>query len=134
MFVVAFIVLLLASGAIARFYTDVLWFQEVGFSSVLWTTLGTQFGLGLGLGVFAALVAWGNLRLAQSLAPPYRRVEIVGRIDPLDRYREVFGPFVAWIRVGVAVFVGLSLGITASSGWQSFLLWRNRVPFGQVDP
>jgi len=133
-FIVAFVVLLLASGAIARFYTDVLWFQEVGFSSVLWITLSTQFGLGLALGVIAAIVAWANLRLAQSLAPPYRRVEIVGREDPLDRYREVFGPFIAWIRIGVAVFVGVSLGITAGAGWQSFLLWRNRVPFGRVDP
>lgn len=133
-FIVAFFVLLVASGAIARFYTDVLWFQEVGFTSVLWTTLGTQFGLGLSLGVIAAIVAWANLRLAQSLAPAYRRVEIAGRVDPLDRYREAFGPFVAWIRIGVAVFVGLSLGITASAGWQSFLLWRNRVPFGEVDP
>lgn len=133
-FIAAFFVLLVGSGAIAGFYTDVLWFQEVGFTSVLWTTLGTQFGLGLALGVIAAIVAWGNLRLAQSLGPAYRRVEIVGRVDPLDRYREAFGPFVAWIRVGVALFVGLSLGVTASAGWQSFLLWRNRVPFGEVDP
>lgn len=133
-FVATFVILLIASGAIARFYTDVLWFQEVGFSSVLWTTLGTQFGLGAGLGSIGALVAWGNLRLAQSLAPPYRRVEIVGRPDPLDRYREVFGPFVSRIRIGVAIFVGFSLGATASGGWEQFLLWRNRVPFGKVDP
>jgi uncharacterized membrane protein (UPF0182 family) len=133
-FVAAFFVLLLASGAIARFYTDVLWFQEVGFSSVMWTTLGTQFGLGAALGVIGALVAWANLRLAQSVAPPYRRMEGAGRIDPLDRYREAFGPFVGWIRVGVALFVGFSLGVSASTGWQEFLLWRNRVSFGQLDP
>ena len=134
LFVAAFFILLFASGAIARFYTDVLWFEEVGFTSVLWTTLGTQFGLGLALGAIAALVAWANLRLAQAMAPPYRRVEVVGRIDPIDRYREAFGPFVAWIRVGVALFIGLSLGASAGSAWQAFLLWRNRVPFGEVDP
>ena len=133
-FVAAFFVLLLASGAIARFYTDVLWFQEVGFSSVMWTTLGTQFGLGAALGLIGAIVAWANLRLAQSVAPPYRRMEGVGRIDPLDRYREAFGPFVGWIRIGVALFIGFSLGVSASAGWQEFLLWRNRVSFGQVDP
>jgi uncharacterized membrane protein (UPF0182 family) len=125
---------LIASGAIARFYTDVLWFQEVGFSSVLWTTLGTQLGLGVGVGIVGALVAWGNLRLAQRVAPPYRRVEVAGRVDPLDRYREVFGPFISWIRIGVAAFIGFSVGATAGSGWQDFLLWRNRVSWGEVDP
>ncbi len=122
-----------ASGALARFYTDVLWFQEVGFSSVLWKSLSTQFGLGIGAGLVAALVVWGNLRLAQRLAPAYR-VEVAGRPDPLERYREAFGPFVSWIRLGVALFAGLSVGAGAVSGWQTLLLWANRVPFGQTDP
>lgn len=133
-FIVALILLVVASGAIARFYTDVLWFQEVGFSSVLWTTLGTQFGLGIGVGLVGALVAWGNLRLAQRLAPPYQRTEIVGRPDPLDRYREVFGPFVSLIRIAVAIFIGFSVGAAAGGAWEDFLLWQNRVSFGKVDP
>ena len=132
-FIVAFIILFVASGAIARFYTDVLWFQEVGFSSVLWTSLSTQFGLGVGLALITALVVWANLRLAQSLAPPYR-TEIVGRRDPLERYRQAFAPFVGWLRIGVAAFAGLSLGFAAGASWQTFLLWRNRVPFGETDP
>ncbi|MEA2516909.1 MAG: uncharacterized protein QOG16_747, partial [Actinomycetota bacterium] len=132
--IAALIIIFVASGAIASFYTDVLWFQEVGLSSVLWTTLGTQFGLGVALGVIAAIVVWGNLRLAQAMAPPYARVEVVGRPDPVARYRAAFGPFIKLIRVGVAAFVGLSLGVTASAGWQEFLLWRNGVSFGQTDP
>ena len=131
--IAAVIVLFLASGALARFYTDVLWFQEVGFSSVLWKSLSTQFGLGLGAGLLAVLVVWGNLWLAQRLAPAYR-IEVAGRPDPLDRYREAFGPFVSWIRLGVAAFAGLSVGAGAAGGWQTLLLWANKVPFGIADP
>ena len=109
-FIVAFIVLFVASGAISRFYTDVLWFQEVGFSSVLWTSLTTQFGLGIGVALLTALVVWGNLRLAQALAPPYLS-EISGRRDPLERYRQAFAPFVTWLRIGVAAFVGSLTGL-----------------------
>ena len=133
LFVAAFFVLFLTSGAVARFYTDVLWFQEVGFDSVLWTSLGSQFGLGLGVGLLTTLIVWANLRLAQALSPAYR-VGIAGRPDPFDRYREALQPFVSWLRLGVALLVGLSVGLTAGAGWQTFLLWRNRVPFGQTDP
>ena len=131
--IAAIIVLFVASGALARFYTDVLWFQEVGFSSVLWKSLSTQFELGLGAAFVAALVVWVNLWLAHRLAPPYR-VEVAGRPDPLDRYREAFGPFVTWIRAGVALFAGLSVGLSAVAGWQTLLLWANKVPFGETDP
>ncbi|HWC15093.1 MAG TPA: UPF0182 family protein [Actinomycetota bacterium] len=133
LFVAAFFVLFLASGAIARFYTDVLWFREVGFDAVLWTSLGSQFGLAIAVGLAAALVVWANMKLADVLSPAYR-VGIAGRPDPFDRYREMLGPFVGWLRLGVALFTGLSIGLTAGAGWQTFLLWRNRVPFGQDDP
>jgi len=42
--VVGLIIAILVFGTgSARFYTDVLWFNEVGFESVLWTSLRAQF-------------------------------------------------------------------------------------------
>ena len=131
---VGLLILFVASGAIARFYTDVLWFQEVGFASVLWKSLTVQFGLGVAVGLVAALAVWANLRLAQALSPAYSRGDLAGRRDPFDQYREALAPFVSWIRIGVALFVGLSLGFTAGAGWETFLLWVNRVAFGELDP
>src|SRR5918993_1658093 len=34
---------------------------------------------------------------------------------------------------GIAAFLGLVVGLQASGLWQTFLLWRNRVPFNQRD-
>ncbi len=120
----------------ARFYTDVLWFDEVGFTSVLWTSLRTQFLVGLGVGVLTAAIVWANLKIAERIAPAYRpgNLSLAGRMDPMQRYREQLLPFARWIRLAVAVTVGLLSGFGASTAWQTFLLWSNRVSFGASDP
>jgi uncharacterized membrane protein (UPF0182 family) len=132
---VVLVVLLVLAGS-SRFYTDLLWFDEVGFSSVLWTSLRTQFLLGLVVGLVTAALIWVNLKLAHRLAPAYPPSSFVvgGRPDPVERYREAFTPFLKWIRLGVAIFVGGLAGLSAGASWQTFLLWVNKVQFGQVDP
>jgi uncharacterized membrane protein (UPF0182 family) len=134
--VLAIVVLLfLSSNFLAYFYTDVLWFQEVGLTSVLWKSLRTQAFVGLAAGVFVALLIWGNLVLAARLGPTYRiSAAEPQRVDPLDRYREAFTPYLRWLRIAVALFIGFISGIVASSQWESVLLWMNRVPFGTTDP
>ena len=131
--VVAVFVLVLS---LARFYTDVLWFREIGLTSVLFKSLSTQFLVGLAVGVAVALIVWGNLLVAARLAPEYRipRIEVIGREDPLERYREVLTPYLRWLRAGVAVAIGIVAGLGAATAWQTFLLWANRVPFGVRDP
>jgi uncharacterized membrane protein (UPF0182 family) len=131
--VVAIVVAILAALlSLARFYTDVLWFQEVGFESVLFTSLYTQLFVGLAVGVLTGALVWGNLVLAARLAPAYR---IPGRRgDPLERYRDLLLPHLKWVRLGVAVIVGIMAGTAASATWQDYLLWANRVSFGLDDP
>jgi uncharacterized protein len=130
------LVVVVGGFAFSRFYTDVLWFQEVELSSVLWKTLSTQILLGAAGGLTLGLLVYINLVLAGRLAPSYRvpRLEVMGRPDPLDQVRDTLAPYLRWIRIAVAVFVGLLLGIGASSAWQTFLLWKNRVDFGTRDP
>lgn len=131
--VVLFLVVALAS---ARFYTDVLWFREVGLSSVLWTSIRTQALVGLGVGIAVAFVVWLNLWIAARVEPVYRITTARRRsaLDDLERYREALAPYVRWIRVGLALFVGLLAGAGAAASWQKVLLWMNRVSFGRDDP
>lgn len=132
--ILAIILLAFASLSLARFYTDVLWFSEVGFSSVLFKSLTTQFVVGLAAGLFVAALVWVNLRLVARFAPPYRLTRVEGRDDPIERYRELLAPYLGWLRLAVAGIVGLLAGIGASSMWPDFLLWANRVEFGTTDP
>lgn len=133
-FLIAALAVILFLIASTRFYTDVLWFNEVGLSSVLWKSLRTQFGTGLVVGLITGLVVLLNLWIAGRSAPTYVRPSIEGRPDPFDRYRQMLRPFVGWIRVAIAFFVGISSGVAASTSWQEFLLWANRTSFGKTDP
>ncbi|MEA2506638.1 MAG: uncharacterized protein QOH48_1256 [Actinomycetota bacterium] len=136
LYLVALLVILFLIVSLARFYTDVLWFREVGFSSVLFKSLSTQFIVGVVVGAVVGLVVWVNLLLASRLAPPYpfSRFEVAGRADPLDPYRDAMMPRLGAIRIAASLAIGFLAGLSAAGAWQSYLLWANRVSFGQVDP
>ena len=131
--VIALVLSLLAS---ARFYTDVLWFQEVGLTAVLFKSISTQFLVGVAAGVLVGAVVWVNLIVAGRMAPPYRMpvVDDGRRNEVVERYIEMVGPYLKWLRLAAAVLVGIIAGVGASASWQNFLLWANRVPFGERDP
>ncbi|MDQ4024373.1 MAG: UPF0182 family protein, partial [Actinomycetota bacterium] len=67
----AVVVFLLAASSLSRFYTDVLWFQEVGFESILWKSIGTQVLVGAAVAAVVAAIVWVNLVIAARVAPAY---------------------------------------------------------------
>ena len=127
-------VLLLSLRGIATFWTDYLWFESVGFSSV-WTTLIFSRVI---LVLIAAAVAFGlmflNLVLADKFSPPQSLVagspdeEIVERFQDWVRSRKLR------FRLGVSGFFGLLLGLGAGAWWEDWLLYQNSEKFGVLDP
>ncbi len=131
----ALIVLLVILYNLARFYTDVLWFREIGLTSVLWTSLRTQVLVGAAVGIGFGAIVWVNLYLAERLAPAYWAAALsVSRHDPLDQVRAQLRPFVRWVRGALALLIALFAGAAASSTWRTYLLWANRVAFPNRDP
>ena len=113
------------------FYTNWLWFSEVGYQQVFTTILraqGTLFVI-----VFAAAAVWltFNLRLA---------LRAIGSIRPVFMTRdglEVTLPGEHQLRtiaLGAATILAVLVGLFASNRWETWLAWRNAVEFGQVDP
>ncbi len=113
-------------SALSGFYTDLLWFESVGFTSVFWTTLWARAGaFAVGLAV-AVLILGGNLWLARTLT---------GR-EPV-----FFGQQVPWSSgaarltvIIVTAFLGLTLAGTVGAQWENLLRFLNRRPFGIADP
>ncbi|MEA2508654.1 MAG: uncharacterized protein QOG21_736 [Actinomycetota bacterium] len=136
LYLVAILVLLFLATFLARFYTDVLWFREVSLTSVLFKSLSTQFIVGVVVGALVGIVVWVNLYLAARFAPayPFSRFEVAGRVDPMDQYRDAMLPRIGLIRLAASIAIGFLSGLSAASAWQTYLLWANRVSFGQVDP
>ena len=127
------LVLVLGSNFIAYFYTDVLWFNELGIQSVLWTTLKTQFAVGIIGGLLVAAFIWLNLWIASRSAPTYSLAGLSDR-DPVAQYREMITPYLRWVRLAAAGVIGFLTGLVISASWDTVLLWMNRESFGIADP
>lgn len=124
--------IVLFAARLATFYTDVLWFSEIGFSPVFWTLLTTQFGLGvIGAVIMTALLA-GNLLLARRTAPRYR---IPSQAEEnVERYRRALEPFARGVLLAVALVTGILSGLSLAPRWPTVVLWANGQEFGQNDP
>jgi uncharacterized protein len=122
---------LAAVGSVSRFYTDLLWFREIDKTSLFWGMLRTKAFIGLLAGLGTAVIVGINLWMVERLAPRYG-LTVVAR-PQVERARAVLSPYLRPLRIGIAAFLGLVVGLQASGLWQTFLLWRNRVPFGDRD-
>jgi len=130
--VLALLALLFFTGPSAvRFYTDWLWFGEVGYQSVFLTMLRAQATLFVAVFAFAALWLSANFRLALSA---------IGDVRPVFTTREgieVVLPGRRQLRTivsGVAVVLAIFIAMYASSRWETWLAWRNAQAFGTADP
>src|SRR6266487_3086524 len=102
-------VLLAAIGSLSSFYTDLLWFREVDKTSVFWGQISAKVTLGLLAGVGSGLIVGINLWLVERLAPRYS-VNVAGR-PQVERIQQVLGPYLRPLRIGVAAFLGLVVGL-----------------------
>jgi uncharacterized membrane protein (UPF0182 family) len=123
------LVFLLPSAA--AFYTDWLWFKEVGFEAVFAKRLRMSFLTG-GI-VFAVAFSglWANALVALSvLTQPYVVIASSAQGQPILFNR-------AQVRRAatiIATVAALAMALPASSRWLDLLEFRYAVPFGQVDP
>lgn len=123
--------LLLAGPQVIGFYTDWLWFSEVGYQSVFTTIWRVQSVLFVA--AFAVAVAWlgVNVRLALSSLGE-RRPTFVTREGLAVPFPE---PEQIWrVLMAVATVLSIVFGVAAAGQWQTWVTWRAQVPFGQVDP
>jgi uncharacterized membrane protein (UPF0182 family) len=128
----AVIVLLILIGSGATFYTDLLWYREIGFSAVFTTQIWTKFLLALVFGALFAAVLLCNLWVVQKVTSPTRLFTL--RDQVLERYRATLRPYVRRGVVGVAVLFGLFAGSGAVGQWRNWLLFSHAEPFGTTDP
>ena len=97
--------LLVAFFVAANLLTDFMWFDQLGFESVLitqWTARVVMFVVGF---LAMALPVWGAIQLAYRLRPVYARLS-----SQLDRYQEVVEPLRRLAMWGIPVFFGFFAG------------------------
>ncbi|MGH7357950.1 MAG: UPF0182 family protein, partial [Candidatus Rokuibacteriota bacterium] len=114
------------------FYTDWLWFQEVGYAPVFLRIAATRGMLLIGLGLATFLFLSLNLRAAVRARPPDVFWELE---EPLGLpSRVVLEPVLQRLLTPVAAVLAFLVGISASAEWQAVLLYGHSRPFGVTDP
>ncbi|MFP4325888.1 MAG: UPF0182 family protein [Desulfonatronovibrio sp.] len=112
------------------FYTDWLWYQSLGYESVLFKIISTKLVLFfLGVGLFLVLAA-PNLYLAYNATS---RLRLVNPNVPSHIYSSA-RKVLFWGVVGVTVLGAFFLGRVPSTEWELVLKYLNQVPFGEADP
>jgi uncharacterized protein len=124
--VVVLIALIISAQRIASIYTDFLWFQSLGFTSVWTKTITVETGLAATFAVIFFGLLWGNLLLADRLAPA---APAPAGDELVTRWQELVAPHMTWVRVGVAGLLALIGGISAHSQWDNWLLFSNAAPY-----
>ena len=109
-------------------YTDLLWFDSLGFRSIFLTVTVTRLAL-FAIGALTTGVILGvSLRLAHLHSAGEVNLPIPEEVVPTLRRA------VLWGAVIVVVILSLIFGSVLAARWELFLRFANSVPFNQVDP
>lgn len=133
-FLVVFFFLITSISTAVALYTDLLWFNEVGFQEVFWTVLTSRAILVVSFGLLFFVLCLVNLLVVGRAAPAYQVPAAGDQEDPFERFREAFIPFSKWIPIGASAFLGLLFALRMAPVWDRFVLAMNAVPFDAVDP
>jgi uncharacterized membrane protein (UPF0182 family) len=123
-------VLLLAVPSTTVYYTDWLWFKELGYQGVFLRTLNAQALIFTVTFAVAFLFLFFNLKLARKALS--RPQFVLGNTDD-GRPIVIESRSIANIMLPAALVVSIGLGLSASSNWLEWLSALNAVPFGDKD-
>lgn len=126
--IVAIVVLYAALNIARTIYTDLLWFNAVGYFGVFRTILLTRIVLFIAGGVIVGLLGGVSVYFAHRLT----RGEAELPLPP--RTHRFLKTMITWGSVVAVIVVAAVFGTMAAGNWDLFLKFENSVPFGVVEP
>ena len=130
--VIAVLIYLLLTAA-GTLWTDLLWFDSVGFRDVWLRNWGMSILLGA-LGVVVSfLVIWVALRLVDRFSPRWAPFDLTEDEELVERFREWVEPRVGQLRIAVTVFLALVMGLSVATWRDDTFLFLNSQEFGSND-
>lgn len=123
-FIMVIAVLLALFAGLAGFFTDWLWFKDLGYSKVFWTEIITKLEIGVPVFVFATLLV--RLYLSNLKKGYFKMIES-HEITDEKRLNKI-----SW---GLAIVFGVVVAVlSATDTWMNFLKFMNSSSFSLKDP
>jgi len=127
------VILVVFAPLFSRWYTDWLWFEEVGYLRIFWIPFISRAGVATMAGGILFLLLWVNLR------PILRRLDLGSLIVLSDPRRRMARPLLtprqtAVVVLGSAAVIAAIAGLAASGEWMLFQQFLHGHPFGIADP
>ncbi|WP_253953838.1 UPF0182 family protein [Schaalia sp. 19OD2882] len=115
----------------SSFWTEILWFDQMGSLRVLLT----RWGAVAGMFVIGFLLVALPMRWTLVSAWKNRKAATRGESSAsLRGYQEAIEPVRGFLFWAVPVFFGLTNGTALAANWQTVLTFVNQTPFGRTDP
>ncbi|MFG2076821.1 UPF0182 family membrane protein [Nonomuraea maritima] len=131
--VIALVVIVALFFLFSGIYTDYLWFDATGFTSIFSGVLLTQIVLFLVGAALMVAIAGGNMMLAFRTRPMFGPA-MFGGSSGADRYRMALDPHRKLIYIVGMALLALFSGSSFAGQWQTWLQFVNATPFGRTDP
>ncbi|MBI2844213.1 MAG: UPF0182 family protein [Armatimonadetes bacterium] len=131
------IVVLLAiifGSTIVRLYTDWLWFDDLGYTSIFSKMIWARISLGLSLGALFFVIVYTNLLIARRLAPPPTRRYAGIEEELRARIGAIAEKGLGLLLFGGSLFVAFLVGVEAATHWDEWFKFANATSFGVADP
>ncbi len=125
-------IVIFAASVFSFTWTEILWFNAIGYSKVFWTQVWAQVVLFVIAAVFAAAVVASSMIIAYRTRPVY--APTTPAEQALDKYREMLDPIRRASVIGIPAVFGIFGGLAAASQWKTLMLWMRGSDFGRTDP
>ena len=131
LFLLVAIALFAGIPSFAEFYTDWLWYREVGYEDVFLKSLSARGATGFIVGGLVFLVLWLNLRLSLRLL---RRREFAISTPEGPRVITVDTTRLRSLIYIAALVASVLAGLYSAASWSTWLYAFNATSFGRTDP
>ena len=125
------LVVLLVVPSSVSYYTDWLWFRELGYEGIFMRSLNAQVVVFGATFAVAFLFLFFNLRFARSYI---NRPNVVVGTGPDGRPISIDTSRMTGLALPVAVVLALGIAFSGSRHWLMWLNFFNATSFGQPDP
>ena len=125
------IVVLTSIPSLAEFYTEWLWFKEVGYEQVFLKSLSARATTGMAVGGIVFAFLWFNLRFALKLL---RRREFAIATPEGPRVITVDTGRLRSLIYTAAFVAAVLIGLYSAASWATWLYAWHATSFGRADP